>query len=186
MLNTRLLPIVAVLSAVILMPIGASALAGRDLILAANQTPEPTEAAEGDNGAGAQWIANEIAGYFKVPASQVQSYFDQGMGLGEIFRAYTLAQFTKQPVATIIADRQAGTGWGQIFHNAGLQPGGPGLGSIIGQGHNKNQVMSTPGPTPSGTAPAHPGNRGNGKGNGNANGNRNNNGAVNGKGHTKP
>ena len=89
--------------------------------------------------------------------SQVMTLHDDGFGFGTIARAYLTAAASNGALTPdqVLALRQEGVGWGQIKKEYGVQPGGNGLGSIMG----KKSV--TPGST---TAPpgVEPGNNGSG------------------------
>jgi hypothetical protein len=72
-----------------------------------------------------------------------------GNGLGNIGRAYNFSQATGIPLTDVL-DMAKEMGWGNLYKEFGLHPGGQGLGSLV---H---------------------GNIGKGAGNGNGNGNGNN------------
>lgn len=74
-----------------------------------------------------------IALYFNIPYTQVMALHDQGLGFGNIARAYLTAAASHGVLTpTQVLDlRQAGAGWGQIKKEYGVHPGGNGLGSIM-------------------------------------------------------
>jgi hypothetical protein len=91
-----------------------------------------------------------IAVYFNIPYTQVMTLHDGGFGFGEIARAYLTAAASGGALTPeqILAMRQDGVGWGQIKKNYGVQPGGNGLGSIIGNKHTAPQAEPTATPAP--------------------------------------
>ena len=86
-----------------------------------------------------------IARYFNISYTQVMSWHAQGLGFGAIARAYLTANASNGALAPeqVLAQRQAGVGWGQIKRDYGVPPGGNGLGSIMSQKPNAPQPEST-------------------------------------------
>jgi hypothetical protein len=83
-----------------------------------------------------------IARYFNIPYTQVMALHDEGLGFGEIARAYLTAAASGGALTPeqVLAMRQDGMGWGQFKKEYGIHPGGNGLGSIMG---NKPHLEST-------------------------------------------
>jgi hypothetical protein len=83
-----------------------------------------------------------IALYFNIPYTQVMELHNEGLGFGEIARAYLTAMASGGALTPeeILAMRQEGVGWGEIKKDYGVHPGGNGLGSIMG---HKPQPEST-------------------------------------------
>jgi len=71
---------------------------------------------------GQQKIALAIAKEFSVTVASVMAVRDQGMGWGEVFKVFRLAKLTGKDVSEIITLRQD-EGWGQVFRSLGLKPG---------------------------------------------------------------
>jgi hypothetical protein len=69
---------------------------------------------------------------------EIISMREGGYSLGNIARAYLFAELTGGDPAEILA-RPGGRGWGVLFKEAGLHPGGGGrgLGWMIGKGHGR-------------------------------------------------
>src|SRR3972149_960088 len=78
-------------------------------------------------------VAFVIATFFDLKCEEVTALHDQGIGFGEIARAYltALASDGTLTPAQVIEMRQAGMGWGNIMQQFGIQPGGNGLGAIM-------------------------------------------------------
>lgn len=75
-----------------------------------------------------------ISLYFGIPYTQVMELHDEGIGFGEIARAYLTAMASNGMLTPeqVLALRQEGLGWGQVKKEYGIHPGGNGLGSIMG------------------------------------------------------
>jgi hypothetical protein len=91
-----------------------------------------------------------IARYFNISYTQVMSWHAQGFGFGAIARAYLTALASNGALTPeqVLAQRQAGVGWGQIKRDYGVPPGGKGLGTIMSNKHDA--------PQPEPAAPASP------------------------------
>jgi hypothetical protein len=156
-------------------------------------------------------VAIAIADHFAVPAIEIISLHADGLGFGEIARAYFLARElaadgdTTNDLAAdqILAMHQDGMGWGQIVASLGLPHGNSGrnLGLIMKQHKEHPGTMGVvaagdepdahgPPSVPPGHAKdkdknkdhGNAGGNANGHGNGGGNGNGHGNGGGNGKG----
>ncbi len=150
-------------------------------------TTEGEEESEG----GCHPVIEILSEAFEVPYSDLEALRDENFGIGEIARAYLLADVAGVDVQEIIDMRESGMGWGEIkkeypdVHPSQLAPG-----SVIGNGRG-NTVREDENALPSiedNTGAA--GNYGNGQGNSNGNGggqggngNANGNGNGNGNGN---
>jgi len=87
-------------------------------------------------------VGSVIAVYFNIPYTQVMALHDDGLGFGQIARAYLTARASGGALTPeqVLEMRQAGVGWGQIKKDYGVHPGGNGLGSIM---RNKSQPEPT-------------------------------------------
>jgi len=65
--------------------------------------------------------AVRIAEAFCVEPQAIEELHLQGLGYGEISKAYVLAQATGLSVDELVGLHQAGEGWGQIAHDLGLK-----------------------------------------------------------------
>jgi hypothetical protein len=86
-----------------------------------------------------------IADFFDLDVAQVQTWHDQGLGYGEIARAYFLAQLSGKSVEYVMILYQGGLGWGEVAKELGLAPGNKGcnLGSIMsGRAITVTQTMT--------------------------------------------
>ena len=74
-----------------------------------------------------------IALYFHIPYTEVMALHQEGLGFGNIARAFLTAAASQGALTpTHILDmRQAGMGWGQIKKEFDVSPGGNGLGTIM-------------------------------------------------------
>ena len=92
-------------------------------------------------------VAFVIATFFDLKCEDVTALHDQGIGFGEIARAYltALASDGTLTPAQVMEMRQAGMGWGNIMNQFGIQPGGNGLGAIMSGRRHKPQPTPTPG-----------------------------------------
>jgi hypothetical protein len=164
MLKTRLLVLVAVaLASVVFLSAGATALAafipenfGRSQVAPALQgTPQPGDDQDqedqdqpdqeaGDENENPDKVVNAIAVYFAVSPDEIRARHTAGLGFGEIARAYQLAKASGQAVDAILAQRAAGQGWGELYRAYDLNPGGGGLGAILGGGHGRPEKPGKP------------------------------------------
>lgn len=82
-------------------------------------------------------IAEYFAEYFDVDASEIAALHDEGLGFGVIAHAYFVAR-TRRTItpAEVLAEFQAGKGWGEIIKDYGLHPG------LAGRGGNLGSIMS--------------------------------------------
>ncbi len=157
MSGSRVILLVAVaVIASLLLSAGATALAafvpeteGRGL----RATPAPkatgeADETEADAAENPEQVTDAIATAFGVSPDEIRARHDAGLGFGEIYRAYDLSRASGQPVDSILAERAAGKGWGELYRAAGLNPGGRGLGSVVGQGkgHGRGQREQGGGP----------------------------------------
>jgi len=87
-------------------------------------------------------VASAIAKYFEedfgVSASEIAALHDEGLGFGVIAHAYFVARTLGNNImpADVLAEFQAGTGWGEILKDYGLHPG------LAGRGGNLGSIMS--------------------------------------------
>jgi len=119
-----------------------------------------------------------LAEEFDVDYAEIMTLFcDEGFGFGEIMIAYLTAEASEQDVASILALRAEGMGWGQIMREAELDP------REVARGRGRGRGPWGDGERPGGGPPEGRGNggppegRGNGgppegRGNGNGRGNR--------------
>ncbi|MBZ0309066.1 MAG: hypothetical protein K8I82_23580 [Anaerolineae bacterium] len=120
---------------------------------------------------------------FEVPYEDLEALREDRYGIGEIARAYLLAEAAGVDVQEVIDLRDSGLGWGQIkkeypdVHPSDLAPG-----SVIGNGRGQSIRDDEASPESSNQSGGRPGNS-NGNGNGNANGNSNGNGNGNSNGN---
>jgi hypothetical protein len=106
-----------------------------------------------------------ISLYFDIPYTQVMTLRDSGFGFGVIARAYLTAKVLSGTLTAeeLLAQHQAGTGWGEIKKEYGVSPGGNGLGAIMGKG-GKPDFSATPA-SPDGSSVNAPGGKPNCPGN---------------------
>jgi len=86
-----------------------------------------------------------LATYFDVDPAEIMAWHEQGIGFGNIAKAYFLVEIlagdgVTETVEGILDLKQPGSGWGQIFKSYGLSPGG--------KGRNLGWVMSGRGQPP--------------------------------------
>ena len=96
----------------------------------ATKTPQPTKT-PGAEGIGETRIAEAIAKYFDVSASQVMAWHDAGRGWGEIVKAYALAEASGKSVEDIFAMRAHEKGWGVILKDLAVTKWNTNLGKIM-------------------------------------------------------
>jgi hypothetical protein len=81
-------------------------------------------------------VASAIAKHFDVDASEIAALHDEGLGFGVIAHAYFVGDTLGIPPAEVLAEFQAGKGWGEILKDFGLHPG------LAGRGGNLGGIMS--------------------------------------------
>lgn len=81
-------------------------------------------------------VASALAKYFDVDASEIAALHDDGLGFGVIAHAYFVGDTLGIPPSDVLAEFQAGKGWGEIMKDYGLHPG------LAGRGGNLGSVMS--------------------------------------------
>lgn len=118
--------------------------------------------------------AARIAEAFCVTVSDVQEWHAQGLGYGEIGKAYALAKASGLTVEELFARHQAGEGWGEIARSLGFK--------VMGGGSNVRVVEWKRDGTPTPDALTASGSTHDNHGNGHGNGGGNGNGKGNGKG----
>jgi hypothetical protein len=69
---------------------------------------------------------------------EIAAQKESGYSLGNVARGYLFAELTGTDPSDAVGESQ-GKGWGVMFRDAGIEPGGGGrgLGWMIGKGHNK-------------------------------------------------
>ncbi len=144
----------------------------------ATVTPEPTETPEPESDSR---VAQAIADEFEVDVEEIIALHAEGLGYGEIVKAYALAEASGKTVEEILAMKEEGMGWGEIAQALEVKPGAwePNLGELMRDSKPKDkEETSKDNPGNSGKEP--PGkdkdDNGNGKGNGKENGKENGNG----------
>ncbi|MEP6681119.1 MAG: hypothetical protein ABJB65_06530 [Chloroflexota bacterium] len=130
----------------LLVVIGGSALAAArrpganqtPSLLAGSHQPEASEAAEApETPPTAAELAHAVDRLkaHGITADPVQlKTLAAKYGLGGAVRLMAWSKSTGKTVADLAAMRDGGTGWGQIAHELGVHPG---IGSIMGDGHDK-------------------------------------------------
>ncbi len=101
-------------------------------------------------------VALFLAGVTGLSYDEIVSYRDAGYGLGQIGRALQFARATDQSLDDVLAQAQE-TGWGRLYREAGLHPGGQGLGALLGRGHTGERPAWAGGPPDHAGAPEHAG-----------------------------
>jgi hypothetical protein len=66
-------------------------------------------------------VATKIAAVFDTTYEEVMGYFCDGFGFGQIILAYQTSLISGENVADILAKREAGMGWGQIWKELGFK-----------------------------------------------------------------
>ena len=112
-------------------------------------------------------VAQAIALHFRIPYTDVMSLHAEGLGFGQIARAYltALASGGALSPTQVLEMIQSGMGWGQIKQQYGIHPGGLGLGSIMsgraapvtdtlssGSGYGQSSKPSRPAASPPGNS----------------------------------
>lgn len=90
-----------------------------------------------------------------IPYDDVIALQQSGVGLGNIGRAHSLALETGVDFMDVLMARAMGMSWGQLFKDAGLNPGGFGLGRLFarGPGGGESPSVEWSGGPPEGTGP---------------------------------
>ncbi len=86
------------------------------------KTPKPEETETGAEPEDKQ-VAQAIANYFGASVAEVNQWHTQGIGYGELVRAYALAKLSGKSASELIAQHQSGQGWGEIAKQFGVTPG---------------------------------------------------------------
>jgi hypothetical protein len=144
-------------------------------------TPEATQ--ESDCNGPNQPVGMRIAETFNVSYDEVMALHCQGIGFGNIIRAYLLAEkATDGSTAQDFLDRHAnGEGWGQIMRDSDISPSELAPGKVLK--HLGGDISGELNDTGAGGNGHGHGNGGNGHGHGNGNGgNGHGNGHGNGNG----
>jgi hypothetical protein len=81
-------------------------------------------------------VASAIAEYFEVDYSEIAALHEEGLGFGVIAHAYFIAGTLGIMPTDVLAEFQAGKGWGVIVKEYGLHPG------LAGRGGNLGGIMS--------------------------------------------
>lgn len=111
----------------------------------ATGTPEPTQAGTqvatcgGNN---AHPVATRLAVTFNVPYDEIMALHCQGMGFGNIAKAYLLAQKTGKNAKDFLDKHKSGQGWGNIIKGEGVRPNELSMGQAIkgnGNGNGKGK-----------------------------------------------
>ncbi len=125
----KLLPIGVGLLAALFLAV-AVAVAAPDVTVLSAQGSAPTAGAALTNTitstlpvTGQLKIALAVAKTFSTTVAQVMAIRAQGLGWGEVYKVFLLAQLTGQSPTAIVNTRQSGQGWGEIFKAAGQNPG---------------------------------------------------------------
>ncbi|MBE0691174.1 MAG: hypothetical protein IH587_13730, partial [Anaerolineae bacterium] len=144
---------------------------------------EPTEEELDENGeivcgSLTQPVAQRISEAFDVTYDEVMGMHCEGNGLGNIVRAYLLAQASEDGVsaAEYLEMHHSGMGWGSIVSESGVHPSELAPGQI----RNRTQDVGDDAGDGSDVSPA---SNGQGNAGGNGNGNSNNNAGGNGNGN---
>jgi len=130
------------------------------------ETPEATSVATGTamatcGGPNAHPVATRLAAAFGVSYDEIMSLHCQGIGFGNIAKAYLLAKKTGKNAADFFALRKSGEGWGQIMKGANVKPSELSLGQAVkGQGKKAGPTSASPSTDSKGKG------KGNGKGKG--------------------
>jgi hypothetical protein len=83
-------------------------------------------------------VLESISLALEVPYDELETLFTEGYGVGEVARAYLIAEGTDEDIETIVALRESGLGWGEILqqypdvHPSDLAPG-----ALIGNGRGR-------------------------------------------------
>jgi hypothetical protein len=83
-------------------------------------------------------VATRLADTFEVSYTEIMKWHCDGIGFGEIARAYLIARHSKLTVDQIFTLRKKHMGWGQIIKASGLKAKDiAGLGKLMGKKANK-------------------------------------------------
>ena len=97
-------------------------------------TAAPTEAAT-CGGNNAHPVATRLAEAFEVEYDEIMAWHCQGMGFGNIAKAYKMAELLKGKGGLTAADylnmKLSGKGWGQIMKDAGVSPNELAMGQVL-------------------------------------------------------
>jgi hypothetical protein len=105
-------------------------------------TAVATEAAT-CGGNNAHPVATRLAAEFNVSYDVIMGWHCQGMGFGNIAKAYLLARKTGKTAAEYLNDKLSGKGWGQIMKDADVKPGELAPGQVIkGNKHNGDDTAT--------------------------------------------
>jgi len=110
---------------------------------------------DGDNGKGAQHIAEVIAAEFDASQEDVLALHEQGIGFGAIFKLYLLAAAGETTVEALLsaAEADGGFAFGKRFKEMGdLESGPKNLGQIVSDSHRPEHAGPDAG---SGVSAAH-------------------------------
>lgn len=110
-------------------------------------TPTVTPTPEGPHP-----VAQALATFFDVLYDEVMGWHEDGVGFGNIARAYFLADELEDEgltVEDVLAEKLSGTGWGRLMKALGLNPSSKGrnLGQVMsghGDDDEPEQVLSEP------------------------------------------
>ena len=111
-------------------------------LFAFNQTALAEEDDPGDQGQNP--VAAYLAGLTGMTYDDLVTLQQDGNGLGNIGRAYLFSQETGMSLEDVLTAAKE-EGWGNLYKEAGLHPGGNGLGSLI---HTGEDGTKQPGPPP--------------------------------------
>jgi hypothetical protein len=136
-----------------------------------------------------QPVAQAIADFFGVSVTEVLALHQEGLGLGEIARAYFLARelaadgdpANDLTAAQILAMHQGGMGWGRIVAALGLPHGNSGRNLGLIMRRHKHDDQGDDGSEASATAPGQPKHNGDSHGGGNGHGHGKDKGHDHGK-----
>jgi hypothetical protein len=87
-------------------------------------------------------VAAYLAGLTGMSYEEVVALQKDGNGLGNIGRAYLFSEATGIPLEEVLAQAKE-IGWGNLYKEHGLHPGGNGLGSLV-----RGQIGNGNGPDP--------------------------------------
>lgn len=118
----------------------------------ATATSEPTEVATGTpvatqevacGGNNAHPVATRLAVTFGVPYSEIMALHCQGIGFGNIAKAYLLALKTGKTAREFLDKHKGGEGWGNIIKGEGVRPNELSMGQAIkGKGNGNGNGNS--------------------------------------------
>ncbi len=119
------------------------------------KTPE-AEKTKASAGLEDKQVALALANYYGVSVGQIEQMREQGLGYGELARAFELAKMTGKSVSELVALKKSGAGWGEIAKQLGVSMGqvDNNLGQILKSEREKEKTPSAKG------TPAAPGKSG--------------------------